>query len=308
MEIVIALVQALLLVLLAPLFSGTSRWLRAKIHTRRGPSIFQDYYDIAKLFRRQDVHSADSSFVHKLMPPLFMGCMLVLAMGIPMITRFSPVPILGDIILIIYLMALPRFFFSLSGVDSGSAYAGIGSIRELIVGVLVEPSMMLALFVAAIACGTTNVGDMGMAIGSGSASNPVALVVAGIAFFCACYIELGKLPFDMAEAEQEIQEGPLQEYSGPSLAMAKMSLSMKQVIVVSWFAAIFLPWGSAVDLSIASLAIGLVAWLVKMGVIFFVCSIFENIVARVRYKLMGRQTWSVVGIAAIALVLCVLGL
>ena len=308
MEIVIALVQALLLVILAPLFSGTSRWLRAKIHTRRGPSIFQDYYDIAKLFRRQDVHSADSSFVHKLMPPLFMGCMLVLAMGIPMITRFSPVPILGDIILIIYLMALPRFFFSLSGVDSGSAYAGIGSIRELIVGVLVEPSMMLALFVAAIACGTTNVGDMGMAIGSGTASNPVALVVAGIAFFCACYIELGKLPFDMAEAEQEIQEGPLQEYSGPSLAMAKMSLSMKQVIVVSWFAAIFLPWGSAVDLSIASLAIGLVAWLVKMGVIFFVCSIFENIVARVRYKLMGRQTWSVVGIAAIALVLCVLGL
>lgn len=308
MEIVIALVQALLLVALAPLFSGTSRWLRAKIHTRRGPSIFQDYYDIAKLFRRQDVHSADSSFVHKLMPPLFMGCMIVLAMGIPMITRFSPVPILGDIILIIYLMALPRFFFALSGVDSGSAYAGIGSIRELIVGVLVEPSMMLALFVAAIACGTTNVGDMGMAIGSGTATNPVALVVAGIAFFCACYIELGKLPFDMAEAEQEIQEGPLQEYSGPSLALAKMSLSMKQVIVVSWFAAIFLPWGSAVDLSVASLAIGLVAWLVKMGVIFFVCGVFENIVARVRYKLMGRQTWSVVGIAAIALVLCVLGL
>lgn len=308
MEIVIALVQALLLVALAPLFSGTSRWLRAKIHTRRGPSIFQDYYDIAKLFHRQDVHSADSSFVHKLMPPLFMGCMIVLAMGIPMITRFSPVPILGDIILVIYLMALPRFFFALSGVDSGSAYAGIGSIRELIVGVLVEPSMMLALFVAAIACGTTNVGDMGMAIGSGAATNPVALVVAGIAFFCACYIELGKLPFDMAEAEQEIQEGPLQEYSGPSLALAKMSLSMKQVIVVSWFAAIFLPWGSAVDLSVASLAIGLVAWLVKMGVIFFACGVFENIVARVRYKLMGRQTWSVVGIAAIALVLCVLGL
>ena len=308
MEIVIAIIQALLLVLLAPLVSGTARWMRAKMHTRRGPSILQDYYDIAKLFKRQDVHSSTTSFVHKLMPPLFFGCMLVLAMGIPMITRFSPIPVLGDIILIIYLMALPRFFFSLSGVDSGSAYAGFGSIRELIVGVLVEPSMMLALFVAAIACGATNVGEMGMAIGSLSAGHPVALVVAGVAFFMACYIELGKLPFDMAEAEQELQEGPLSEYSGPSLALAKMSLSMKQIIVISWFAAIFLPWGSAVDMSIASLAIGLVAWLVKMGVIFFVCSVFENVVSRVRYKLMGRQTWTVVGIAAIALVLCVIGL
>ena len=56
MEIIIALVQALLLVLLAPLVSGSARWLRAKMHTRKGPSILQDYYDIAKLFRRQDVH------------------------------------------------------------------------------------------------------------------------------------------------------------------------------------------------------------------------------------------------------------
>lgn len=306
--VIIAIIQALLLVALAPLFSGTSRWLRAKIHTRKGPSIFQDYYDIAKLFKRQDVHTKDSSFVHKLMPPLFMGCMMVLAMGIPMIMLQSPIPVLGDIILIIYLMALPRFFFSLSGVDSGDAYAGIGSVRELIVGVLVEPSMMLALFVAALATGTTNVGQMGQAIATGTASNPVALVVAGIAFFCACYIELGKLPFDMAEAEQEIQEGPLQEYSGPSLAMGKMALSMKQIIVISWFIAIFLPWGAAADASIGALALGLIAWLVKVSLIFLLCGLFENAVSRVRYKLMGRQTWTVVGIAAVALVLCVLGL
>ena len=126
MEIIIALVQALLLVLLAPLVSGSARWLRAKMHTRKGPSILQDYYDIAKLFRRQDVHPKDSSFVHKLMPPLFMGVLLVLAMGIPMITMASPIAWLGDIILVLYLLALPRFFFSLSAIDSSDAYAGIG--------------------------------------------------------------------------------------------------------------------------------------------------------------------------------------
>ncbi len=308
MNIIVGILQALLLMLLAPFVSGSARWLRAKMHTRKGPSIFQDYYDIAKLFKRQDVHTAESSFVHKLMPPLFFGSMLVLALGVPMIMRTSAVPVLGDIILVIYLLALPRFFFSLSAVDSGSSYAGIGGVRELLVGVLVEPSMMLALFVTALATGTTCIGDMGSAIAGLSVTSPIGVILAGVAFACACYVELGKLPFDMAEAEQELQEGPLSEYSGPSLALAKMALSMKQVIVVSWFIAIFLPWGSAVDMSLASLGIGLVVWLAKLLVIFFVCALYENAVARVRYKLLGRQTWAIVGIAAFAFVFCVLGI
>ncbi|WP_080797275.1 respiratory chain complex I subunit 1 family protein [Arabiibacter massiliensis] len=306
-EIIIAIVQCLLLVLLAPLVSGGARWLRAKMHTRRGPSILQDYYDIFKLLKRQDVHTADSSFVSRLMPPLFFGTMLVLACGVPMITRLCPVPVLGDIITIIYLMALPRFFFALSGVDSSNAYAGVGGIRELLVGVLVEPSMMLALLVAALATGTTNIGGMGAMIGSLSAGAPVAVVVAGAAFAIACYIELGKLPYDMAEAEQEIQEGPLAEYSGASLAMVKMSLSMKQIIVASLFIAVFLPFGSAVEPTLPALALGLVAYVAKLAVVFFACSLVENLVARVRYKLMGRQTWTVVGVSALAFVFCVLG-
>lgn len=308
MEIIVAIVQALLLVVLAPLVSGSARWLRAKMHTRKGPSILQDYYDIAKLFRRQDVHPKDSSFVHKLMPPLFMGVLLVLAMGIPMITLASPVAWLGDIILVLYLLALPRFFFSLSAVDSGDAYAGIGGVRELIVGVLVEPAMMLALFTVALATGTTAIGGMGAAIADLAVTAPVGVFVAALAFFCACYIELGKLPFDLAEAEQELQEGPLSEYSGPSLAMGKMALSMKQIIVMSWFIAIFLPWGAATELTLPALAVGLVAWLVKLFVLFLLCGIFENVVSRVRYKLTGRQTWSVVALSLFAFVFCVLGL
>lgn len=306
-ETIIAIVQCLLLVVLAPLVSGTGRWMRAKMHTRRGPSILQDYYDIFKLLKRQDVHTADSSFISRLMPPLFFGTMLVLACGMPMIGRSCPVPWLGDIVTIVYLLALPRFFFALSGVDSSNAYAGVGSMRELIVGVLVEPSLMLALLVAALAAGSTNIGEIGIAIGSFQTGSPVAVVVAGIAFAVACYIELGKLPYDMAEAEQEIQEGPLAEYSGPSLAMVKMSLSMKQIIMVSLFLAIFLPFGSAVDLTWPALVSGFVAYLVKLAIVFFICALVENLVARVRYRLLGRQTWTVVGVSVLAFVFCVLG-
>jgi len=307
-EIIIACLQAIILVLAAPLVSGSARWMRAKMQTRKGPPILQDYYDIIKLFKRQDLHTKDSSFVHRLMPPLFFGVMMLLAMGMPMVTRACPIPVLGDVILIICLLSLPRFFFALSAIDSGSSYAGVGGIRELLLGILVEPAMMLALFVTILAVGTTNIGEMGVAIGSFSALSPLAVALAGVAFACACYIELGKLPFDLAEAEQELQEGPLSEYSGPSLALIKMSFSMKQIIVVSWLVAIFIPFGSAVELTLPALALGLVFYLLKVVCIFFICTIFENVVSRVRLKLLGHQTWAVVGISALALVFCVLGL
>ena len=307
-EIIIACIQGILIILLAPLVSGIARWFRAKMQTRRGPSIFQDYYDIAKLFKRQDLRTKHSSLVHRLMPPIFFGSMVLLILGIPTITRLSPLPLMGDIILIIYLLALPRFFFALTSIDSGSSYAGKGGIRELLLGVLVEPAIILSLFVVVLATGTTNVGGMGQAIGSLSAHSPIAVVIAGIAFAIACYMELGKLPFDLAEAEQELQDGPLSEYSGPSLAMTKVSLSMKQIVIVSWFIAIFIPFGSATVFTLPAIALGLVLYLAKMIVIFFICTVFENVVSRVRYKLLGRQTWAVVGIAIIALVFGVLGL
>ena len=109
MSIVVAILQALLLMLLAPLTSGIGRWLRAKIHTRKGPSIFQDYYDIIKLFKRDDVRTESSTFVSRYMPVLYVGVCFVLAMGMPMATRACPIPVLGDIILIIYLLALPAW-------------------------------------------------------------------------------------------------------------------------------------------------------------------------------------------------------
>lgn len=308
MQIIVALVQAILLVALAPLVSGIGRKFRAKMHTRRGPSVFQDYYDIAKLLKREDVHSNHASAISRITPPLYIAAMIVLAMGIPMYTAASPIPVLGDMILIIYMLALPRFFFSLSGLDSGSAYAGTGGVRELILGTLVEPALMLALFVAALACGTTNVGEMGLAVSSGAVADPVAYVVAGVAFACACYVEMGKLPYDLAEAEQELQEGPLSEMSGPSLAMMHIAVPMKQTLMAALFLAIFIPFGSSVDYSFMGLLTGTVVFVIKMAVILFITMVLENVVSRVRWKITGHQTWFIVGIAAVSFVFCLMGI
>lgn len=128
MNIVLAIAQGLVVMLVAPFFSGLARVIRAKMHNRRGPSILQDYRDLAKLMARPESVSSDSSFVLRIMPPLFLAVSFMLAMGLPMFTLESPMPVFGDAITIMYALALSRFFFALSGVDSSNAYAGFGRI------------------------------------------------------------------------------------------------------------------------------------------------------------------------------------
>jgi hydrogenase-4 component C len=305
---VIAIFQALLVVLLAPLFSGLARVMRAKMQSRQGPPLLQDYRDIAKFFKRPDISSASASYIFRLMPVVLLASMLVLAMGIPMITQFSPIPGLGDMITIVYLLALGRFVFVLAALDSSSAFSGAGGIRELVISSLIECAMLMSLMVVALIAGSTDVGTIGAKIASGNVESLIAVLVAAVAFAFTIYVELGRIPFDLAEAEQELQEGPLTEYSGSSFALIKTALSVKQVVVISWFIALFLPFGSAVELAPLALVIGLVVFIVKLFVIFFIVSLIENNMTRVRFKLLSNQTWVVVGISALALVFYIVGL
>ncbi len=307
-NLVVALVQALLLAAAAPLVSGCLRVLRAKMHTRHGPGILQDYRDLFKLLKRQDVRPPAAGFAFRLMPIVMPATLLVVAMGTPILTRATPIAALGDLITTIYLFALARFFFALSGLDSGSSFAGIGASRELTLGVLVEPAMLLSLFTAALLVGSTNLGDIGSAIVAGHPKAMAATLLAGIAFAFTCYIELGKLPYDMAEAEQELQEGPLTEYSGPSLALVKWSLSLKQIVVVAWFVGTFVPFGSATEITLPALAFGLVAFVIKVAAIMLAVGIVENSVARARFRLTSRHTWLGLGIASLAFVFHLAGL
>lgn len=307
-EFLLAVFQALVLLAVAPLISGMCRVMRAKMHTRRGPGPLQDYRDIFKLMKRQDVHPPASGLIFRLMPVIMMGTMVLLAMGLPIFTRYTPIMPLGDLITDIYLFALARFFFSLAGLDSGSSFAGIGGSRELTMGVLVEPVMILALFVAALSAGSTNLGAMGSNISSGQIHSVTAIVVAGLAFAFAVYIELGKLPYDMAEAEQELQEGPLTEYSGPSFALIKWSLAMKQVVVVAWFIGEFLSFGSATELTLGAILQGVVVFFVKVVVIFAIVAVIENSVARARFRLTPQHSWLGVGAASLAFVFYLVGL
>jgi hydrogenase-4 component C len=306
--IFLAILQALVLTAVAPLFSGLSRVLRAKMHSRRGPGLLQDYRDLIKLLKRQDVATADSGPIFRLMPYVLFGSMLAIATVLPLVTTRSPLGAAGDLITVVYLFALARFFFSLSGLDTGSTFGAIGASRELTLGVLVEPIMMLALFVAALIEGTTNLGGIGLGIATGHYVSPTAIALAGAAFGFAAFIEMGKLPFDMAEAEQELQEGPLTEYSGSALALVKWGLALKKLVVAQMFLGVFLPFGQASELTAAALAVAIVAAALKLLVVFLLSALVENGMARGRFMLTSKVTWIGFGVASLAFVFYLTGL
>ena len=307
-QFLVALVQALLLVAAAPLYSGFTRVLRAKMHTRRGPGVLQDYRDIIKLLQRQNLQPPAAGFAFRSMPTVLLATLLTIAMALPVLTRATPIAGLGDIITVIYLFAVVRFSFALSGLDSGSSFAGIGGSRELTLGVLVEPTLVLSMLVSALLVGTTDIGAIGTAIATGNAHPIGAVLLSGVACAFASYFELGKLPYDMAEAEQELQEGPLSEYSGPSLALLKVAMSLKKLLILAFVFATFVPFGSATDFSPLGLLIGLVAFVVKVGIVALILGVIENSVARARFRLTPRHSWFGLGIASLGFVFYLVGL
>jgi hydrogenase-4 component C len=305
--LLLGLFQAVVLVLAAPLLSGFSRVLRAKMHNRRGPSLFQNYRDLMKLMKRQQVIPAQAGWVFRATPYVIMASMLLIAAILPIFSVRSPFGWAGDLILVIYLYTLSRFFFSLSGLDAGSTFGGIGGRRELLISALIEPVMLLVLFVMALLAGSTNLGVISERIATGQIPHYTSVWLGMMAFAFAAYVEMGKLPFDLAEAEQELQEGPLTEYSGGSLALMKWAVYLRQAVLVAFFLAVFLPFGSLAEFPPGSglLSSGLLAvivFFIKIVACYFVIAMLENTMARVRFMKTSAVTWTALGAAILSFV------
>ncbi|MEX3239208.1 respiratory chain complex I subunit 1 family protein [Serratia quinivorans] len=301
-SVLLGLAQALLLLAIAPLFAGISRVLRARIHCRCGPGVLQEYRDIAKLLKRQDVAPAASGLAFQAMPYLLTGTLLAIACALPMLTTASPLPAIGDVITLIYLFPVVRFVFAIAGLDTGSPFTAIGASRETVLGILVEPILLLGLWVTALVAGSTQLSAMVQSLLGLPHNDWLPLLLAGLACAFATYIEMGKLPFDLAEAEQELQEGPLTEYSGAELGILKLGISLKQLVVLQLFLGVFLPWGQASQLTAPQLLIGLVLSLLKLLCAVVLIAVLENSVARLRFLNTGRTTWAGFGLAFLALV------
>ncbi len=273
--------QFLIIILFSPLVSGVIKKLKANMQGRVGPGVLQPYYDLIRLFKKDMVVSTITSWVFKAAPYIVFIATAVAAMIIPVVSTQTPFGIMGDVIALIYLFALARFFMALAGLDAGTGFGGEGSSREMTVAILVEPMMMLALFTAAISAGSTNIARIASL--PGAAYSP-AHFLALCAFMVAIVAETGRVPVDNPDTHLEltmIHEGMILEYSGRYLALMEWAHSMKQMVLFTLAMDIFFPAGMAGSGIPLAAAAGIYA--VKMMVMAVLMAVVESTRAKMRF-------------------------
>ncbi len=149
MKIAVDILQALLLILGAPLVRGIIARLKARLQRRRGASIWRPYAELFKLFRKEELVPPTSSAVFRLAPILLFAAAVCVAAFVPVVHASALLGSRGDFFLLVYLLALGRFFLSLGALDGGSAFGGMGASREALVSSLAEAPFLLGLVAVA---------------------------------------------------------------------------------------------------------------------------------------------------------------
>lgn len=262
-----------LALLLAPLYEGLMRKLKAAIHSRIGPPITQPYLDLFKLLGKEDLRTT-GGMLYGAAPALTLGSVLLLALLVPMGAR-PPFAFAGDIVVLLYVAAIGAVLLMLTAFGSGSPYASVGSSREMMMMLSVEPVMVVALVVGALKAGTLATGDI--IVWQLEHGPTLSMAIAGIAFLLALQAQAGKLPFDIPEADQEIMGGPLIEQSGPRLALFRWAMWSKQFVLAVLLVEVFLPWpGTGV------FTLDLLLTLVKAFVVLVVVALVDAVNPRLR--------------------------
>jgi formate hydrogenlyase subunit 4 len=238
MSIIYVIINILVFLLLAPLFEGIIRKIYAKVQSRQGPPVFQPYYDIIKLLGKQNLHPGN--FLFNVAPLFALASILSAIAFVPMGYRENFLSGYGDIITVIYILTLGGVSVLLGALTSRNTYALIGSSREMITMIMVEPVLAMTFIVGAVKMKSLSINSAVFSIDSSGYGWSVIVML--VAYLLALQAFVGRQPFDIVEAEVEILEGPFIEYSGPNYALFKYYLMLKQMFYASLFAVVFIPF------------------------------------------------------------------
>lgn len=234
-----------IILIAAPLLQGFIKKSKAFWQMRQGPSILQPYRDLKKLMNKEELVSEHASWIFLLTPRVVLASTLMAGLVIPSVWGWAPLSVWGDIFLVGASLGLARLFLTLSGLEGAGTFGGMGSSRELFIGLLTEPAFILGLIVLAFITGTTSL--QGIIVGLQSVSPlfiPKILVL--VALVMVCIAEMGRIPLDNPDTHLEltmIHEGMLLEYSGPSLALLNFAEQVKQLLLIMLLAQIIWPSG-----------------------------------------------------------------
>jgi len=278
--------QMLLVLLLAPLFTGFVRKAKARLLRRRGPPLIQPYRDLLRLIRKDVVLAESASWLFRVVPYVVFAATWVAASLVPTFRTGLLFSWSADLIAIIALLGSARFFLALAGLDVGTSFGGIGSSREVMIASLAEPAMIMIVFTLALVAGSTQLSTIAAFMSSSGVGLRASLGLALIALIMVAIAENGRIPIDNPATHLEltmVHEAMVLEYSGRHLALIELAASLKLILYVSLIACLFAPWGIASSgASLPALAVGIAAYAGKLAVGGFLLALFETSIAKMR--------------------------
>ncbi|MCE4606748.1 MAG: respiratory chain complex I subunit 1 family protein [Desulfurococcales archaeon] len=227
-DILFGVIGALIVFIVPPYLDGISRRVKARIQYRIGPPLSQTWYDLRKLFGLPSVLPTDSG-LFKWAPYLALASALTAAFMLPF-GGYALFNYSNNLIVFFYVVVMVSVFLMLAGFSVQNAFSHIGSTREMTLLLTVEPLLAVVYGVFAYNSGSLNI--LGIAM---NLKPTVSLVLAYIVLFYALYMESGFVPFDVAEAEQEVIGGPLAEYSGRLLGVFYYAIYIKRFTLLWLF-------------------------------------------------------------------------
>ena len=281
----IEILQIAVLLFLAPIFVGWIRMVKCWAQGRTSPSLFQPYRDIRKLLSKDVTMAENASWIFRFTPYLVFGVSVMAAGIIPILSTDLPLSATADVIALVALFAIARFFTALAGMDIGTAFGGMGSSREMTIASLAEPAMLMAVFAVSLVGKSTSLSQIVLVISQGHSLLRPSLVFALLAFVLIALAETGRVPVDNPATHLEltmIHEAMILEYSGRHLALIEWAGMMKLFLFVALGIASFFPWGIATNDDPVSILAALPILLLKLGLTGIALVLVETGLAKMR--------------------------
>jgi formate hydrogenlyase subunit 4 len=286
--LVIQLLQVLTVAVAAPGLTGVIARMEARLQGRAGPRHQQPYYDLAKLFRKEALAPDGAGWFFLAAPVLAVAAYLTVPLLIPVLTTYGlPLGYMGDILGGGFMLSLASFLVATAALESGGPYAQLGSSRAKTFSAITEPVVLFVVFTVALLTGT----DLPYALAATVRSSAGQIVrpahlLASAALFMVILSETGRIPVETHTGTNEfgmIDEARPFEHSGPYFALLKWGSELKQLILYTILANVFLaPWGLASTRQAGSVLLAIAALLAKATAIGAVVAVIDSSFAKLR--------------------------
>ena len=277
--------ELMLAVLLAPLLTGWVNNCRAWLQNKSAPGLLQPYRVLGKLFQKEVVLAHNASPLFRSAPYLVFGCLALAAAIVPTLGTDLPLNAAADAIALVGLLALARTFVALAGMDIGTAFGGLGARREMMIGFLAEPALLMVLFTASLISSSTSLATIVETLAHRELVIYPSMAFAGVAFTMVSLAENGRVPVDNPATHLEltmVHEAMILEYSGRHLAMIEWAASLKLFVYSCIGLALFFPFGVAGGGDWLGIVLALPVLLAKLAVGGVALATIEMISAKMR--------------------------